>query len=39
VFALDQPIPDGVATRKALLTQMAGRVLARGTLTGTYERS
>ena len=39
VFALDQPIPDGVATRKALLKQMAGRVLARGTLTGTYERS
>jgi phosphatidylethanolamine-binding protein (PEBP) family uncharacterized protein len=39
VFALDQPIPDGVATSKALLKQMAGRVLARGTLTGTYERS
>jgi phosphatidylethanolamine-binding protein (PEBP) family uncharacterized protein len=38
VFALDQPIPDGVTTRKALLKQMAGRVLARGTLTGTYER-
>jgi len=38
VFALDQPIPDGVATTKALLKQMAGRVLARGTLTGTYER-
>jgi phosphatidylethanolamine-binding protein (PEBP) family uncharacterized protein len=39
VFALDQPIADGVATSKALLKQMAGRVLARGTLTGTYERS
>ena len=38
VFALDRPIPDGVATSKALLKQMAGRVLARGTLTGTYER-
>ena len=38
VFALDQPTPDGVATSKALLKQMAGRVLARGTLTGTYER-
>jgi hypothetical protein len=38
VFALDQPIPDGVATAKALLKQMAGRVLVRGTLTGTYER-
>src|SRR3984885_1785596 len=39
VFALDQPIPDGVATSKSLLKQMAGRVLARGTLIGTYERS
>jgi phosphatidylethanolamine-binding protein (PEBP) family uncharacterized protein len=39
VFALDQPIPDGVATTKALLKQMAGRVFARGRLTGTYERS
>jgi len=38
MFALDQPISDGVATSKALLKQMAGRVLARGTLTGTYER-
>ena len=38
LFALDQPIPEGVATGKALLKQMAGRVLARGTLTGTYER-
>ena len=39
VFALDQPVPDGVATAKALLKQMSGRVLARGILTGTYERS
>jgi phosphatidylethanolamine-binding protein (PEBP) family uncharacterized protein len=38
VFALDRPIPDGVATAKALLKQMAGHVIARGTLTGTYER-
>jgi phosphatidylethanolamine-binding protein (PEBP) family uncharacterized protein len=38
-FALDQPIPDGVDTAKTLLKQMAGHVLARGTLTGTYERS
>src|ERR1700733_9326461 len=39
LFALDRPIPDGVATSTALLKQMAGRVLARGSLTGTYERS
>jgi phosphatidylethanolamine-binding protein (PEBP) family uncharacterized protein len=38
VFALDQPTPDGVATTKALLKQMAGHVLARGVLSGTYER-
>lgn len=38
VFALDQPISDHVATAKALLKQMAGHVLARGVLTGTYER-
>ena len=38
VFALDQPIPDAVATAKALLRQMARGVLARGTLIGTYER-
>jgi phosphatidylethanolamine-binding protein (PEBP) family uncharacterized protein len=38
VFALDEPIPDVVTTAKALLKQMAGHVLARGVLTGTYER-
>ena len=38
VFAIDQPIVDTVTTSKALLAAMAGRVLARGTLTGTYER-
>ncbi|WAJ43687.1 YbhB/YbcL family Raf kinase inhibitor-like protein [Mycobacterium sp. Aquia_216] len=38
VFAIDQPIPDTVGTAKALLAVMAGHVLARGTLTGTYER-
>jgi hypothetical protein len=38
VFALDRPIPDDVATAKALLKQTAGHVLARGVLTGTYER-
>lgn len=39
VFALDAPIPDHITTAKALLNQMAGHVLARGVLTGTYERS
>ena len=38
LFALDEPIPDHVTTAKALLKQMAGHVLARGMLTGTYER-
>jgi Raf kinase inhibitor-like YbhB/YbcL family protein len=38
VFAIDTPIPDDIATAKALLAAMAGHVLARGTLTGTYER-
>jgi phosphatidylethanolamine-binding protein (PEBP) family uncharacterized protein len=38
VLALDEPIPDHVTTAKALLKQTAGHVLARGVLTGTYER-
>lgn len=38
VFAIDQPIPDSVTKSKPLLATMAGHVLARGTLTGTYER-
>ena len=38
VFALDEPIPDHVTTAKALLKQMAGHVLSRGMLVGTYER-
>jgi phosphatidylethanolamine-binding protein (PEBP) family uncharacterized protein len=38
VLALDEAIPDHVTTAKALLKQMAGHVLARGVLTGTYER-
>lgn len=38
LFALDEPMPDSVTTAKALLKQMAGHVLARGVLTGTYER-
>ena len=38
VFALDQEVPDDVADRGALLTAMAGHVVARGALAGTYER-
>jgi Raf kinase inhibitor-like YbhB/YbcL family protein len=38
VFAIDDPIRDDVSTAKALLAAMAGHVLARGTLTGSYER-
>jgi Raf kinase inhibitor-like YbhB/YbcL family protein len=38
VFAIDEPIPDAVTTAKALLAAMSGHVLARGMLTGTYER-
>ncbi|HEV7583605.1 MAG TPA: YbhB/YbcL family Raf kinase inhibitor-like protein [Mycobacterium sp.] len=38
VFAIDNPIAVDVSTAKALLAAMAGHVLARGTLTGSYER-
>jgi hypothetical protein len=38
VLAIDEPIPDTVTTAKALLAAMSGHVLARGALTGTYER-
>ncbi|SOX55105.1 YbhB/YbcL family Raf kinase inhibitor-like protein [Mycobacterium ahvazicum] len=38
LFAIDSPIPENVSTPRALLAAMAGHVLARGTLTGTYER-
>jgi phosphatidylethanolamine-binding protein (PEBP) family uncharacterized protein len=38
VFALDERMPDTVADTTALLRAMAGHVLARGALTGTYER-
>jgi phosphatidylethanolamine-binding protein (PEBP) family uncharacterized protein len=37
VLALDV-VPDTVANAKGLLAAMRGHVLARGTLTGTYER-
>jgi Raf kinase inhibitor-like YbhB/YbcL family protein len=38
VFAIDEQIADSVTTAKALLAAMSGHVLARGVLTGTYER-
>lgn len=38
LFALDQPVPGDVADHKAFLASIAGHVLARGALTGTYER-
>lgn len=38
VFALDTPIAASVTSAKSLLTAMRGHVLARGVLTGVYER-
>jgi hypothetical protein len=38
MFAIDDTIPEGVTRAKGLLTRMRGHVLARGVLTGTYER-
>jgi Raf kinase inhibitor-like YbhB/YbcL family protein len=38
VFAIDEPIAGNVTSAKALLAAMSGHVLARGVLTGTYER-
>jgi phosphatidylethanolamine-binding protein (PEBP) family uncharacterized protein len=38
LFALDETVPDDVADHKAFLAAIAGHVLARGVLTGTYER-
>lgn len=38
VFALDCTIANNVTSAKGLLAAMRGHVLARGTLTGTYER-
>jgi Raf kinase inhibitor-like YbhB/YbcL family protein len=38
VFAIDEPIADTVTSARALLAAMSGHVLARGVLTGTYER-
>jgi len=38
LFALDRPIPEDATSVKAVLAAASGHVLARGTLTGTYER-
>ncbi|MDT5265086.1 MAG: hypothetical protein QOI90_1712 [Mycobacterium sp.] len=38
VLALARRIPEDATTVKAVLTAASGHVLARGTLTGTYER-
>ena len=38
VFAIDRAVPESVIKTKALLAAMDGHVLARGMLTGTYER-
>ncbi|WP_406814806.1 YbhB/YbcL family Raf kinase inhibitor-like protein [Mycobacterium sp. M23085] len=38
VFALDVVVSDTVTNAKGLLVAMRGHVLARGTLTGTYQR-
>jgi Raf kinase inhibitor-like YbhB/YbcL family protein len=38
VFAIDEPVAGNVTTAKSLLAVMGGHVLARGLLTGTYER-
>ena len=38
VFAIDDTIPESVTTARALLASMSGHVLARGALTGTYQR-
>jgi Raf kinase inhibitor-like YbhB/YbcL family protein len=38
VLALDRRVPEDAASVKAVLAAASGHVLARGTLTGTYER-
>ncbi len=38
VFALDQTVPDERRRPRAFASAIAGHVLARGVLTGTYER-
>jgi phosphatidylethanolamine-binding protein (PEBP) family uncharacterized protein len=38
VLALDRPVPADATSVKTVLAAAAGHVLARGTLTGTYDR-
>lgn len=38
LLAIDQAVPDSIATAKALRAAIGWHVLARGVLTGTYER-
>jgi hypothetical protein len=38
MFALDEPIADDVTSARTLLAAMRGHVVARGMLTGVYER-
>jgi phosphatidylethanolamine-binding protein (PEBP) family uncharacterized protein len=38
VLAVDRRVPDEVTSGNALLRAIAGHVVARGTLVGTYER-
>jgi hypothetical protein len=38
LLALDRRLPDELGSVKAVLSAAAGRVLARGTVTGTYQR-
>jgi phosphatidylethanolamine-binding protein (PEBP) family uncharacterized protein len=38
VLAVGSRVPDDVASGKGLMQVIAGQVIARGTLTGTYER-
>jgi phosphatidylethanolamine-binding protein (PEBP) family uncharacterized protein len=38
VLALDRRVPEGAASVKTVLAAASGHVLARGTLTGVYER-
>jgi hypothetical protein len=38
VLALDRAVPEDATSVKAALAAASGHVLARGTLTGTYER-
>jgi phosphatidylethanolamine-binding protein (PEBP) family uncharacterized protein len=38
LLATSQPVPDDAGSVKAMLAALAGKVTARGMLTGTYER-